>query len=589
MRESGSSRKVSRRVFLSRSLAVLGAGFAATTLLAACGPATPAAPTTAPAKPAAEPTKAPAAGGPTTAPAQKTAPAETKPAAKEGEPVRGGNVLFVHQQIPSSMDANVWTATNAARIMRQIYDPLIWQPEGGKFAPGLAEKWDLSPDGKTYTFSLRKDVKFHDGTPFNATAVKATYDRINDPATKSLQSGRLGPYDRTEVADEYTVKIVLKEPFTPLLSNLSEHALAPASSAAVQKLGSKYAMNPVATGPFKVKEWPDNNTLVLERNTDYKWAPSFWANQGAAYLDTITYRFAEEPATRQIALENGEADIVDAPPAQDYKRIKDSGKFTTNDLIVPGMPEFNNINITRPPTNELAVRKAILHAVDRQALADLVFFGVYPPAYGPLTKGSWAYSKELESMYPYDPAKAKQLLDGAGWKEGSGGIRTKDGKPLRVRHITTAGGFTQKAAEFVQAQLREVGFDAVVEAMAYEATVKRFTDNEYELYRLFFALIDPHDSFFLAYHSSQIEGGGQFNRTRVQDPKLDALIMQGGTETDVTKRKEIYAQIQKEIMEQAYILPNFDTVLIHAMQKHVRGFSTDLLGRPYMSSVWKAK
>jgi peptide/nickel transport system substrate-binding protein len=584
MQGPSTSPRLDRRLFLRRSLALVGTGLAASSsLLAACTSAPPAA---APSKPA---ESKPADAAKPAAPAAKTDAKPAAPAAKEGEPVRGGNLLFVHQQIPTSMDANVWTATNAARIMRQIYDPLIWQPEGGKFAPGLAEKWELSPDGKQYTFTLRKDVKFHDGTPFNAQAVKATYDRITDPATKSLQSGRLGPYDRTEVVDDYTVRIVLKEPFTPLLSNLSEHALAPASIAAVQKLGDKYAMNPVSTGPFKVKEWPDSNTLVLERNPDYTWAPAFWSNKDTAYLDTITYRFVEEPATRLIALESGEADLVDAPPAQDYKRIKESGKFTTDDFIVPGMPEFNNINITRPPTNELAVRKAMIHAVDRQALADLVFFGVYPQAYGPLTKGSWAYSKEIESMYPYDPARAKQLLDEAGWKEGSGGIRMKDGKPLRVRHITTAGGFTQKAAEFVQAQLREVGFDAVVEAMAYEATVKRFTENEYELYRLFFALIDPHDAFFLAYHSSQIEGGGQFNRTRVQDPKLDALIMQGAAESDVEKRKAIYAQLQKEIMEQAYILPNFDTVLIHAMQNHVRGFSADLLGRPYMSNVWKAK
>ncbi len=587
MSDFGHHPRLTRRLFLRRSAMLVGVGAAmSSSLLAACAPAPAAAPTAAPAKPAEAKPAAPAAPAAQAPAAPKT---EAKPAAKEGEAVRGGNLLFVHQQIPTSLDANVWTATNGARIMRQMYDPLLWQPEGGKFVPGLAEKWEISPDGKAYTFSLRKDVKFHDGTPFNAQAVKATYDRITDPATKSLQSGRLGPYDRTEVVDEFTVRIHLKEPFTPLLSNLSEHALAPASIAAVQKLGDKYAMNPVATGPFRVKEWPDANTFVLERNPDYKWAPSFWANKETAYLDTITYRFVEEPATRLIALENGEADVVDAPPAQDYKRIKESGKFETHDFVVPGMPEFNNINITRSPTNELPVRQAMIHAVDRQALADLVFFGVYPAAFGPVTKGSWVYAKELESMYPYDPAKAKALLDGAGWKEGAGGIRAKDGKPLRVRHITTAGGFTQKAAEFVQAQLREVGFDAVVEAMPYEATVKRFTDNEYELYRLFFALIDPHDAFFLAYHSSQIEGGGQFNRTRIQDPQLDALIMQGAAESDSNKRKEIYTRLQKEIMEKAYILPNFDTVLIHAMQKHVRGFSADLLGRPYMNNVWKAK
>jgi peptide/nickel transport system substrate-binding protein len=538
-----------------------------------------------PAAPAAPPAPA-AQQAPAQKPAEAAKPAAAAPPAA-GEAKKGGNLLFVHQSRATSLDANVWTATATARIMRQIYDPLVWQPEGGKFVPGLAEKWEISPDGKVYTFMLRKDVKFHDGTPLNAAAVKATYDRIIDPATKSLQVGRLGPYDKTEIVDDYTVRIHLKEPYVSFLSNMSEHYLAPASMTAVKELGDKYAMNPVATGPFKVKGWTDDTTLVLERNPDYTWGPEFWPNRGPAHLDTITYRMVEEIATRLIALENGEADIIDAPPPQDVARIKDSGKYEIDNFIVPGMPEFNNINITNSPTSDIAVRKAIQHGVDREALADLVFNGVYPPSYGPLTRGSWAYWKGVEDMYPYDQAKAKQILDDAGWKVGPGGIRSKDGQPLKIRHITSAGGFTQKTAEFIQGSLQEIGFDYVVDAMPYEATVKRFIDNEYEMYRLFFALIDPHDAFYLAYHSTQIEGGGQFNRTRIKDPKLDALIEQGGREPDIQKRMAIYQELQKTVMENAWILPNFDTALIHMLQKRVRGFKVDLLGRPYMSNVWK--
>ena len=593
------SRRRALRLFLLGTATVLAAPLAA-----ACGQAPAAAPAAAPAKPAETKPAAPAA---TTAPAAAAKPAEAAkpaaaaPAAAPAKPAeaakpaaaaagaakKGGNLLFVHQQKATSLDANVWTATNAARIMRNLYDPLVWQPEGGKFVAGLAEKWEVSPDGKTYTFMLRKDVKFHDGTPFNAAAVKATYDRMTDPATKSLQVGRLGPYDKTEVVDEFTVRILLKEQFVPFLSNLSEHYLAPASPTAVKALGDKFAMNPVATGPLKVKGWTDDTTLVLERNPDYTWGPEFWANRGPAHLDTITIRMVEETATRLIALENGEADLIDAPPPQDVARIKDSGKYDLDVLIVPGMPEFNNLNITNSPTSDLAVRKAMQHGVDRQALADLLFSGVYPPSYGPLTRGSWAYWKGVEDFYPYDVEKAKTLLDEAGWKVGAGGVREKDGKKLTVRHITTAGGFTQKAAEFIQGSLREIGFDYVVDAMAYEATVKRFIDNEYEAYRLFFALIDPHDVFYLAYHSTQIEGGGQFNRTRIKDPKLDALIESGAKEPDTTKRMAIYQELQKIVMENAWILPNFDTALVHASQKRVKGFTVDLLGRPYLSNVWK--
>lgn len=535
---------------------------------------------------------APSAAAPSSSQSSSSGSSQTQPNAQatSDQPKRGGNLVFAHVQLPSSLDANVWTATNAARIMRQIYDPLVWQPEGGKFVPGLADKWEISPDGKIYTFTLRKGVKFHDGTPLNAAAVKFTFDRIADPKTKSLQSGRLGPYDRSEVVDEYTVKVYLKEPFIVFLSNLSEVALAPASPTAIQKLGDKYPLNPVATGPFKVKEWKDSNTLILERNPDYAWAPGFIQNKGTAYLDAITYKFVPEGATRLIALETGEAQIIDSPPPEDYKRLKESGKYSVHDLVVPGMPEMVNINVTNFPTSELAVRQAMQYGVDRKAMANLLFFGSYPAGQGLLTSGSWAYWKDVEKMYPYDPAKARKVLEDAGWKlNPQTKIYEKNGKPLRVRHVTTSGGVTQKAAEFVQGSLREIGFDYIVEAMAYEATVKRFSDNQYEAARLTYALIDPHDAFFLALHSSQITGGGQFNRSRVNDPKVDDLIRKGSLETSTPRRMEIYTELQKHVMEQAYILPGYENVLTHIMGKQVQGFKADLLGRPYLIDTWIKK
>jgi peptide/nickel transport system substrate-binding protein len=507
-------------------------------------------------------------------------------ARQEQTPVSGGDLLFVHQQIPASMDANVWTGTNVARIMRQIYDPLVWQPEGGVFVPGLAESWEVSDDGLSYTFNLRQDVVFHDGTPFNAEAVKATYDRMVDPESKSLQVSRLGPYDKTEVLDEYTVRVVLTEPFVVFLSNVSEVALAPASPTAIAAMGDEYIMRPVATGPFRVRDWPDETTLVLERNPDYAWAPDFIQNRGPAYLDTITYRFVEEPATRLIALETGEAAIIDAPPPEDIQTLLDSDDFQVDAFVVPGMPEHCPINTTSGPTQELAVRQAMLHGVDREALALLLFNGGFPAANGPLTSGSWAYWDGVADMYPYDLERAAQLLDEAGWTLNADGIREKNGETLTVRAVTTAGGDPQKVAEFVQGSLAELGFDYVVEAMEYEATARRYADNDFEVARLFYALIDPHDAFFLAFDSSQIEGGGQFNRSRIASDEIDGLIQQGVTESDTAKRMEIYQQLQQMVMEQALILPAYETRLVHALQPNVQGFSADLLGRPYMIDVW---
>lgn len=512
--------------------------------------------------------------------------ADTEDSADSGEPTEGGNVVYIHQQIASSLDANVWTATNAARIMRQIYDPLVWQPEGGEFVAGLATDWEVSDDGLAYTFSLRDDVTFHDGNPFNADAVKATYDRMVDPESQSLQVSRLGPYEDTTVVDEYTVEVSLSEPFVVFMSNLSEVALAPASPAAWEEMGSDFARGPVATGSFMVRDWSEDTTLVLERNPDYNWGPSFLNNQGPAHLETITYRMVEEPATRLISIETGEGEIVDAPPPADIQRLVEDDQYQTDQFVVPGMPEMCNINVTSPPTDDLAVRQALQYAVDREALAMTIFEGGFPAAYGPVTSGNWAYWDGVEEMYPYDPEMAAQVLEEAGWVLGDDGVREKDGQRLSIRHVTTSGGSSQQVAEFVQASVREIGIEWIVEALAYEETASRYAANDYEVARLGYALIDPHDVFFLAYDSSQIEGGGQFNRSRIEDPTIDDLIDQGVAESDHDARLEIYRELQEYVMEQALTLPAFETVLVHVLQQHVHDFKVDLLGRPYMVDVW---
>ncbi len=503
----------------------------------------------------------------------------------------GGNLVFVNLQLATSLDANIWTASRAARIMRNIYDPLVWQPEGGVFVPGLAESWEVSEDGLEYTFYLRNDVTFHDGTPFNAEAVKYTYDRMADPASKSLQLPNLGPYDRTEVIDEFTVRVVLTEPFPVWLSNASEVALAPASPTAIETMGDDYALNPVATGPFKVRGWTDNNTLVLERNEDYNWAPDFFENQGTAYLDTITYRFITEPATRVIAIETGEADIADGLPPQDIARLEATGKFNVLKFVAPGLPQVLNINVTSFPMTDIAVRRAMLFGVDRQIMADLLFFGIYPAANGPLSSASWPYWPGVEEMYPYDPERAVQILEEAGWidRDGDGVRENAEGQPLAFRHVTSSSGDNPKVAEFVQASLLELGFDDNVEAMPYEATARRYADNEYELARLGYTIIDPHNAVFLPFHSSQIEGGGQFNRSRIDDPHIDELINQGLNATDMEDRRAIYRELQEYIMDQALVLPAYEWTITHAMQSHVMGFSGDLLSRPYMNDVWLKK
>src|SRR5262249_44342590 len=245
--------------------------------LAACQQAAPAAPTAAPAAPAAKPTTPPAAA-PTTAPATvaPTAAAAGKPTTAPAPAAGGGTLVYgLSGDFDDTLDPQVTNFDTSIRVTLNICEPLVWEPEPGKFVPGLAEKWDVSPDAKTYTFNLKKGVKFHDGTPFNGAAVKFTLDRIVDPATKAGQShDQLGPYDHTEVVDDYTIKVVMKQPYAPLLTNMNGY-LGIVSPTAVQKMGlAEFARHPVGSGPFIFKEWVPKDHVTLVKNPDYNWGSS---------------------------------------------------------------------------------------------------------------------------------------------------------------------------------------------------------------------------------------------------------------------------------------------------------------------------
>lgn len=183
-------------------------------------------------------------------------------------PQPGGTLIFVTEQKPAHLDPGVHTSRYTAMINQNTHDPLIWQVEPNKYVPGLAERWEIAPDFKSYTFVLRKDVKFHDGTPLNAEAVKATWDRIRDPKTRSTRSPQLGTYVRSEMVDPYTVRVSFADPYPQFLQAVSSVGLAPNSPTAMRSLGESYLKTPSGTGPFKVEGWPDENTLVLVRNPD---------------------------------------------------------------------------------------------------------------------------------------------------------------------------------------------------------------------------------------------------------------------------------------------------------------------------------
>jgi peptide/nickel transport system substrate-binding protein len=515
----------------------------------------------------------------TSAPSTQAPPAQSK---------AGGVLNYAVDTEPDKLDPNLSGGRGGKIVFSQIYDNLIaLDPATQTFVPWLAKSWEVSPDGLHYTFHLRQDVKFHDGTPFNAAAVKFNFDRHHDPASASEAEGAIGFYDSSDVVDEYTVRINLKKPLAPFLDYVSD-VYKLNSPAAVQKWGADYSRHPTGTGAFKFVEWMDNDHITLERNSEYQWPPQNSPNQGPAYLDRVIFRNIPEPGTRIAALENGEVQAAVNVPAVDAARLEQDPKFRLIVGYVPGITFHWSLNIHKAPTDELAVRQAMNYGVDREAIVKTVY-GPYQAikantaAYNILVPNTFGFDPTAAAIYKYDPEKAKQLLEDAGWKVNtSTGIREKDGKPLEIIMNTWE---KQSVLEVAQAQLRNIGMDIKVGVLPV-ATVNDLQRKEASNGSPSPAARADPDEISPEFHSRNL---GTWNLIFLNDPKMDNLLDSGASEVDRDKRKEIYSQIQHLIMEQAMIFPLYNRDNVVAINEAVQGLTLDRGFFPRLHDVWLQK
>jgi peptide/nickel transport system substrate-binding protein len=289
-----------------------------------------------------------------------------------------------------------------------------------------------------WTFKLRQGVTFHDGTPFNAEAVKFTLDRIVEK--KNAGFGQIAEYESSEIVDASTVRIKTKKPYAPFLSGLAHAFTSVVSPAAVQKLGADFGAKPVGSGPYVLKEWVRQDSVSYTRNPAYAWAPAGLPKGSGKPVGNILVRFIPEDQTRVGALERDEVDVIENVPAQEVARL--TKKYRIVRTPQTGAPWHINLNVKKAPTDDLRVRQAIVHAIDQTAIVETLFFGIGKPAYGPLTRSTFGYDPKVETLYKHDPERAKKLLEDAGWKLGGDGTRQKDGKKLSVVfQVIAAGGY----------------------------------------------------------------------------------------------------------------------------------------------------
>jgi peptide/nickel transport system substrate-binding protein len=520
----------------------------------------------------------------------RSALAQESTPAPEGEtPRSGGTVILGYIDEPPTMDPRVSGSAKATNLLVNVFDTLVsLDRETGEILPGLATSWEASEDGASYTFHLRDDVLFHDGTPFNAEAVKYTFDSIMDPELKSLTAiGYLGPYDNTEVVDEFTVTVNFSEPYAAFMNTVSTTPLAPVSPTAAESMGPvEFARAPVGTGPFKMTDWQQQVSMTFERNPDYNWPVGVYKHEGPAYIDQLVVNFIPEASTLTGSLSSGQLTIADGILPQDIAGFQSNPEFQVLLPSVPGSPQILPINAAKFPTDDLAVRQAINYAIDTETIIDTLFFGTLKPAKGPLASSTWTYNPAVEEYFPYDPERATQLLTDAGWVMGSGGVLEKDGQPLVLEYITTSGQAAD-VAELVQAYLSMVGIQTNLQILEYAATAELMLDGAHHIARIGYTGTDP-IALSTLYHSRNIPGTN-FNRTMKPDPALDEMLDAAASETDREARAQMYMDIQTYIMDQALLIPLWEQTIFWGASAKLRGLHPMALGQIPFYDAWLAE
>ncbi len=478
-------------------------------------------------------------------PAARTAPTST-------EPRPGGTLVYATDREPTCLDPHVQGDMPQVFVARQFLDSLVSMDEQGRIAPWLARSWEVSEDGKRYTFHLRDDVHFTDGTPVNAQAIKANLDHMADPRTQSSTAGGyIRQYVRTEIVDEHTALVHLDSPYAAFLEVLAQGFLGIQSPLALQRSREQNCQQPVGSGPFKVERWDRQSQVVLVRNPDYAWAPPSARHQGPAYLDRIVWKFIAEPSVRFASLQAGEVDVIDTLPPEAHAPARANPEVSLLVANRPGNPTNGTFNLTRAPFDDIRVREAFLRSADVEGALQSVFFGEFPRAGGPLSASTPFYSPDFEHAADYDPARANQLLDTAGWQaRDAAGYRIKHGKRLVVRVLMRNQSVPSEQTlwEQVQATARATGFEVRLEPLSDAVAMQRVADWDYDV-RVGYWNTNTADVLRIVFGSQFLapagKGGYHQNVAGYSNPRFDAVVEQALATQDPQQRASLYREAQR--------------------------------------------
>lgn len=484
------------------------------------------------------------------------------------KPVDGGSLTYAIANDPITLNPTGTGAGNdTLAITRQLVDSLLWQdPSDGSLKPWLATKYSANADATAFTFDLRSGVTFSDGSAFDATAVKDTFDDIAKAGASSTAAAYFSGYRETKVVDDDTVEVDFTKPnaaFPNATASVALGIVAPKTTETpFEDRADGTAV--IGTGPFTLSSYTKNTSTVLTKRKDYDWGPAARSNTGAAHLSKVTFQVVPEASVRTGSLQSGQLDAISSVQPSDVDTLRSQYELVTR--ANPGQVFGLTFNQKRPLVSDLVVRRAIAQAVDPKTVRDTSLNDLFEVATSVLGSTTPGYT-DTSSAISYDPAAAEQALDEAGWKTGSDGIRAKDGRKLQLKLIwITNFGPNQTSLELIQQELRKVGVGLTLESGTVPQYLANTTSGDWDL---------AWDN------SSRADGDvlrSKFSSDGAQsigaaDGTLDALFTKELSQSSATERAATFAAIQERIASQVDFVPVHELTSIIATTKDVHGIA----------------
>lgn len=508
-------------------------------------------------------------------PANTSAPsgAVTQPTtAPKATIARGGTLRVGLNSDLTTMDPHLSTAAVDRQVYQSIYNPLVRLEKDLTIKPELAEKFEYT-DPTTLVLTLRKGVKFHDGTDFNAKAVKYNFDRILNPDTKSPRATEIGTVKEVSIVDDYTVKLTLKNADAALLAQLTDRAGMMISPAAIEKLGKDLARNATGagTGPYQFVEWQTGDHLSVKKFDGY-WEKGE-DGQALPYLAEVTYKPVTDETQRLTSLKTNTLDIIDQVASKDVAGLRQQKDVIFDE--VPGLGyQGLSINLKKAPFDKLEVRQALSYAIDRETIAKVVLFDSVTPGQGPIPPSSWAYDASVNTIFKRDVAKAKELVQKSGLTV-----------PVKFSCYVTNTPEGIRVAQAYKEMLAESGLQMELELLDFPTALAKYNAAEHTCFQVGWSgRPDPDGNT-----TSFLKTGGGLNRDQYSNKQVDDLLDKARATYDQAERKKLYTEVLKIAINEVAIVYLYWPIDSKTFTPKLKSFVHVPDGMMRFKSVWLDK